>query len=161
MVGKFRPSIIAGLAGYFVGGYFLNKVEISPKIRRIIYIVGIIGYLEGQILATAASLMNGEPVSLFYIQLSVSRLCASVAVFVFFKSKLNRPSQIIRTLSKYSFGAYLVHHAVISVIMKTGLTPLSFNPLFSVPVITVIVFIFSFAISAALNHIPILQKHIV
>ncbi|MBQ3764228.1 MAG: hypothetical protein II869_04565, partial [Synergistaceae bacterium] len=78
-----------------------------------------------------------------------------------FKKKLNFPVKIVRVLSQYSFGAYLVHDAVISLIDKLGLNTLTFNPIFSIPVISVMVFVISFVISAVLNHVPVLKKYIV
>ena len=96
-----------------------------------------------------------------YSSHSVNVMCESVAVFVFFKRHFTRESRIIWTLSKYSFGAYLVHAAVIGVIAKLGLDSLTFNPLFSVPVISVIVFTVSFVISAVMNHIPMLKKYVI
>ena len=68
---------------------------------------------------------------------------------------------IIFLLSKYSFGAYLIHPFVISVLKYLGLNTLTFNSLLAVPIIGVIVFCGSFLISGILNHIPILNKYIV
>ncbi len=85
----------------------------------------------------------------------------AVMVFVFFRAKFSRYSRIIRALSQYSFGAYLVHDAVIMLVGKLGLNPLTFSPAVSIPVISVIVFVISFAVSAVLNHIPVLKKYIV
>ena len=102
-----------------------------------------------------------KPNQTFYGNFAVNTLLESVAVFVFFKAIFNRPSKIIRTLSQYSFGMYLVHDAVISSLGKLGLNSLTFSPIVSIPVISVIVFVISFAISAVLNRVPVLRKYIV
>ncbi len=74
----------------------------------------------------------------------------------------NRINSFMRILSKYSFGAYLVHALIIDALDKLmGLNTLTFNPILSVIVITVIVAIVSFAISALLNQIPIIKKYAV
>ena len=88
-------------------------------------------------------------------------LCEAVAVFVFFRERLNFPVRFMRALSQYSFWAYLVHIAVIDLLAKLGLDSLAFSPVISIPVISVIVFVISFTISAILNHIPVLKKYIV
>ena len=69
--------------------------------------------------------------------------------------------KVIIALSKYSFGAYLFHDMAISSLKIAGLNTLTFNPVLSIPVIGIIVFFFSYSVSAILNHIPILKKCVV
>lgn len=157
----FDINLVAGFTGYFLLGYILNRASISPKTGRIIYSLGLAGFVAGMVLSVTASMITSSPNQTFYHNLTLSTLFESAAVFVFFKANLNWPSRLIRMLSQYSFGAYLVHVAVISALKWLGLNTLTFNPLFSVPVISVIVFVISFVISAILNHIPILNKYIV
>ena len=64
-------------------------------------------------------------------------------------------------MSKYSFGAYLFYVLAITLRDRMGLDALSFNPLLSVPIIGIIVFVMSFAVSAVLHHIPILRNYAV
>ncbi len=157
----FHLHFVAGFTGYFLLGYVLNNAQISRRAERLIYFAGIIGFAATVFMSLRASLFIGKP-SGFYNDHTVNVMFESISVFVFFKSKFNRPSRIIRTLSQYSFGAYLVHVAVIGLIInKLGLNTLTFNPLLSIPVISVIVFVISFAISAALNQIPFISKYIV
>ena len=157
----FHLHFVAGFTGYFLLGYVLNNAQISRRAERLIYFAGIIGFAATVFMSLRASLFIGKP-SGFYNDHTVNVMFESISVFVFFKSKFNRPSRIIQTLSQYSFGAYLVHVAVIGLIInKLGLNTLTFNPLLSIPVISVIVFVISFAISAALNQIPFISKYIV
>ena len=157
----FHLKFVRGFTAYFLLGYFLNSAKISRRAERLIYIAGIAGFAATVLMSLHASLFIGKP-SGFYNDHTVNVMFESISVFVFFKAKFNRPSRIIRVLSQYSFGAYLVHVAMIGIIMnKLGLNPLMFNPLLSIPVISVIVFVISFGISAVLNHIPVLKKYIV
>ena len=74
----------------------------------------------------------------------------------------NRINAFVQKLSKYSFGAYLVHALVIEQLnYRAGINSLSFNSGFSVVCIGIIVFIISFMISAILNNIPIIKKYMV
>ena len=69
---------------------------------------------------------------------------------------------LLSNLANYSFGAYLVHVLILDQLdILFGINSLSFNPLFSVPVIGVVLFIASFAISGLLHKIPVLNKYIV
>ena len=153
---------VAGYTGYFLLGYVLDRTDISPKLEWMIYLAGIIGAGMTVIMSSCASLLKNEPQGIFYNELSVKILLESVAVFVFFKQHCNRENKIVLKLSQYSFGAYLVHALTLALLREyTGLHTLTFNPVISVPVIAVIVFIISFIISAVLNHIPVLKKYIV
>ena len=62
-------------------------------------------------------------------------------------------------MSRYTFGAYLVHALVLEEMDRLfNFNTFSFNPLFSVPLIVAVVFVVSMAISAVLNRIPVLRK---
>ena len=161
LVSQFYFQFVGGFTGYFLLGYFLNNARISARAERLIYAMGIAGITIGMLLSITTTMITSEPQKAFYTNFTVNTMCYAVAVFVFFKSKFNYPSRIIRILSQYSFGAYLVHPTMITLVGKLGLNPLTFNPLLSIPVISVILFVTSFAISAVLNHIPVLKKYIV
>ena len=67
----------------------------------------------------------------------------------------------MKKMSKYSFGAYLVHALIIEQLDKQlGLNTLSFNPVLAVVFITVTVFAVSFGISAVLSRISIFLTRI-
>ena len=161
LAGMPRLEFVGGFTGYFLLGHFLNTARISRKAERVIYAAGIVSVIACVILSSAVSLAQDSPNQIFYDNLTVTTLCEAVAVFVFFRERLNFPVKFIRALSQYSFGAYLVHAAVITFLRKLGLHSLTFCPAVSIPVISVIVFVISFGISAVLNHIPVLKKYIV
>lgn len=158
---KFSLNFVTGFTSYFLLGYLLSKVYISHNAERLIYTAGIIGFILTILMSLCASRFKGEPFMGFYDYYNVNVLCEGIAVFVFFKAKFNRSVKIIRLLSQYSFGAYLVHVAVIMLLLRLGLNSLTFNPIISIPVISVIVFVISFSISAVLNNIPVLKRYIV
>ena len=160
-VAGFHMEFVAGYTGYFLLGYVLDRMNISPKLERVIYLAGVLGVSFTVLMSSFASVYMNEATEMFYKNQTVNVMCESVAVFVFFRMHFNRESVIIRKLSQYSFGAYLVHDAVIQLIRKLGLHSLTFCPVFSVPVAAAVVFMLSFTISGILNHVPVLKKYIV
>ena len=158
-VNKFFMNFVTGYAGYFMLGYVLSKAEI--KHEGIIYLAGIAGFALTIILTRNASELSGQPVGDFYKNISVNVLCESVAVFVFFKKYLDRESKFIMMLSRYSFGAYLVHAAMLQILRKFGIHSLAFNPALSIPIISLTTFVMSYCVSAVINNIPVLKKYIV
>ena len=157
-----------GYVSYFVYGYYLNKIEIKKKTEWLIYLLGILGFAITIMGSAGLSIVNHAADETFFGNFTVNVLLESTAVFVFIK-KLSpltcageKTKNILQKLSKYSFGAYLVHAMVIEQLANIAkLHALSFNPVISVLVIGAIVFVVSYAISVILNHIPVLGKYIV
>lgn len=74
-----------GYVCYFVGGYYLSKVDLSPKIRRIIYFLGACGFVSTIVLTNAISLFKNEANEFFYGNLTLNVMLESLVVFVFIK----------------------------------------------------------------------------
>ena len=160
-IDRFHLRFVGGYTGYFLLGYLLDRTCLSKRTEYLIYAAGILGVIAGVSLSVTASVVQDRPQTL-YDYLTVNTMLVSVAVFVFFKSKFNRPLKIMEVLSRYSFGVYLVHSAVIGVLLQRLSFNLSaLNQAFSAITISMIVFVISLAISAVLNHIPVLKKYIV
>lgn len=105
---------------------------------------------------------------MYYSNFYTNIMLEAVAVFTFAKCRLSKIAispkmkKCIRSLSKYSFGIYLVHAGVIEVLHSMGINSLAFgNAAIAVPIITIIVFIISAFISFVLNHIPVVRKYFV
>ncbi|MBQ2706568.1 MAG: acyltransferase family protein [Agathobacter sp.] len=157
-----------GYVVFFIAGYYINKFEISKKTQILIYVLGIFGFIATVGCSAGISMMLGEPREEFYTCNSVNVSLTGVALFTFGKYYLNnikiseKSKKVLRILSKYSFGAYLVHVMVIETLAATvGLEIVYTNPVWAVPVVSVIVAILAFALSAIINRIPVLNKYIV
>lgn len=157
--------VAVGYSGYFVLGYVLSERKLDKKQRSIIYILSVVGFLGTVVLASIVSVLKKEPIDVFDDYFSVTVLLESVGIFTLFKNMKLSPSDkaisVISKLSKYSFGVYLVHALFLETLDKFGIDVYWINPIISIPVITVITLILSFAVSAILNRIPILKKYIV
>ena len=161
----FTMKIVSGYAVYFVLGYFLNKTELSKKQRIIIYMLGLAGFASTVLLNLFSSLKAQEPLGNYYDYFRANVLLEVLAVFTFFKYRKYRfdgLNAFIGRLSKYSFGAFLVHALIIEqVIPRIGLEVYYSSPALGIPILGVIVLCMSFIISAIINHIPFLKKYIV
>lgn len=161
---NFNVNIVFGFAVYFILGFYLNKTDINKKHRMIIYILGVIGFVLTILLNLLASKNAGKSSEAFYSATSVNVLLMSVAVFVWFRYNAkgnNKLNKIIIKLSKYSFGAFLVHIFILKVLHTFGIQSTSFHPVLSVPAITLFTTIVSYLISLVLNKIPVIKKYMV
>ena len=156
-----------GFTVYFVGGYYLSRRNFSRREEIVLYCVGIAALLFSIIAPAALSRAQGVANPTFYNYNDLNVLCTSVPIFVFAKQHLNFPRMsekayaLVRKLSKYSFGVYLVHPMVIELLQHFGIDTFSCNAFFSVPLLAVFVFAVSTLISALLNVIPFIKDHFV
>lgn len=164
-VNNMEMHMVLGYVSYFILGYYLNKTELKKKQRTAIYLLGLGGFAFTIIMDSLLALKLQTNFGNYYNNFTVNVMFEAIAVFTFFKYKdynNKRLNDFIGKLSKYSFGAYLIHVLIIEQLnVRLGLNTLLFNPILAVLVIGVIVFIVSFAISGGLNKIPILNKYIV
>ncbi len=161
---NFNMNLIVGLVAYFILGFYLNKTEICKEHRIIIYILGVAGLVLTIILNLLASKNAGKSLEVFYGATTVNVLLMSVAVFVWFKYNAKGTkflNKIIPKLSKYSFGAFLVHIFILKCLYAVGIQSTTFHPVLSVPAITIFTTVVSYLISLVLNKIPIIKKYIV
>lgn len=165
---KFLLNLKIGYPIYFVLGCYLAKYDIKPIIRTTSYILGLLSIIGTILLTIWHSNKIGAPSTVFYDNFSLNILLTSVSVFLFIKqitSKIkfsNKAINNIQKLSKYSFGIYLVHVLVIEKLHEYfNLNTLTFNPIISMFIITILVTIISGIISMITNKIPILKKYIV
>ena len=131
----------------------------------VVYFLSICGFLATIVGTSMLSVSGQKANEMFYGYLTVNVMLEAVGIFVLMRDIFERKAvgvrieKVLGLLAKYSFGAYLVHVLVLDELGRIfGLNTLSFNPLLSIPVISMIVIVISFVISAALNHIPLLKK---
>ena len=92
-----------------------------------------------------------------YGYLSVNTMIQSIALFLWIKDSIikNRFISLINSqISNYSYGIYLVHILVISLLFDRGIYWKFTNPLLSLPLLTLAVLIISFGIIFVLRKIP-------
>lgn len=158
-------TVTGGYAACYVAGHYLSRAKIIKPVRMVIYAIGLLGTVATVFLSLRISIAQGAPVSSYYEDLNLNVVAPAVAVFVWFRynaPSADRINAIVGKLSACSFGIYLVHILVMETLEKQlGLDTLSFDPMLTVPVISVTVFAISCVISAIIRRIPILKDHII
>lgn len=148
---------------YFLLGYYISQIKFSRKVRAIIYIFGILGIISSFFLTINAISLNLEKTT-FIENFCVNIFVEAVAVFTLvkniFENKHINPitGRVIVALSKYTFGAYLIHLLIINIISNIFVPPYN---IWLTMLLSIVVFIISMIISAILNHIPFIKKYVV
>ena len=165
VINKMNMYMVLGYAGYFILGYYMNKINPDKLQRIVIYLLGLSGAVFTVVVNLKGALKTQTAFDHYYGYLNVNVMLEAVAVFVFFKyGKYGKDNLnvFMERLSKLSFGAYLVHVLIIELLdNQLGLNTLSFNPALAVISISVIVCVASFLVSAVLNKIPIVNRYMV
>lgn len=156
-----------GYISYFVLGYYLDHKNLSSSQRYFIYVVSLLGFGFTIGLTAYISIRNGSPYDYYYNYLNMNVLFESIGVFVFFKYTFKNIKKeflknLIYKISKYSFGAYLIHMLFVDILwLNLNITTLSFNPVLSVPFETILIFMLSISASALMNKISWFNKYFV
>ena len=168
ILGNVSMTLVVGYSVYYVMGYRLSTIKVSPRLLCLAVAGGLIGFISTILLTRWISLSSGSANQMFYGYLGLNVMLESVCVFVLCrciaeKHKINRSaSTLLSRLSGYSFGAFLVHPLMINILRDyLHLNTLTFNPIVSIPLILILVAAASFLISAAIHKVPVLNRYIV
>ena len=120
---KFVFPICNGYLQYALIGYYLDKYELSGKLKAIIYILGISGLAVHFFGTWYLSFRDNSLNSLFKGYTNVPCVFYSTALFLLFKDFPfdKMPAFIIKSLSFFSgqtFGIYLIHIQLMTVASK-------------------------------------------
>lgn len=162
---KMQLNFVVGYSGYFILGYYLNNYKLNCRIEILAYVLGVSGILATILLTRHLSLIKGEPIGTYYGYLKLNVMFVAIAVFITFKQKISKykfskkSKAFITTISAYSFGMYLVHDFFNVLFLKFGFSTMLFNPILSVPLISLAVFLGSLCAIYVLSKIPIIGKY--
>lgn len=149
---------------YFVLGYELSVSEFTKKQKKIVIVLGISGFIATVLLNSLAAIKTNTATSNYFNNFYVNVLFEAVLVFVGFKAIKGQSDKIncfIKKLADCTFGAYFVHVLVLRLLGSFGLNALTFSPIISIPLLSVVVFVLSFAIALLLKKIPLVKDWIV
>ena len=164
--------IVIGFSGYYMAGYFFSQVRYTPDSIRwasALYIFSLLITFGGTYLLLR---QKGEYDPYFYEYLSPNVIIMSLAAYLLIRwlpyeriySKLSWLNRLVAILCLTSFGVYMVHVLLLS-ILKSGrlgfvLSGVSIAPGLGILLTFLVVMPLSIAIVYLMQRIPIL-KHLV
>ena len=151
--------MLSGYTFYFVLGYYLHTTSLSRKTENVLIALGIGASIciaaFSYYLFRTTSIPHGD----FYEYNTLLVLLEATAVFIVVKRRTikenSMPSIIISQISKRSFGIYLIHMLVIEAL---GITATCINPIFGIPLFSILVLAISYGVISILARIPIINK---
>lgn len=152
--------------GYYICGYQFRVID-NAKISSILLLFLILecfiaGFLGTGLVANSYGLLKGL---FFYDYFSPAVICLAVCIFLLFSRIFSLDGSIkifrgfIEQASPCTMGIYLLHPMVIGYLRaEHNLTAVSMNPAFSIPIYSLSIFLFCFAVMAAVTRIPLLKR---
>lgn len=154
---------ISGYLGYFVLGYYLYNNTLKKKTRVTIYLLGLISYFVtvlGVYLETANA--GGKFSGFYYNYLSPNTVFIAISIFLLFKHMKIGESKLyslISFISNKGLGIYLIHALVLKLLSDNyNLNANSFNPIFSIPTVSMLTLIISCSVVFLLKDIPVIKR---
>ena len=161
-VSKFPIGHLMLFAGYFLLGNVIHRhFKTNQLTAWLLYLALPLGVLLNASLTHYASQQAGETTLTFSTPLSLMTFMVAVPVFWLFQSKVSQISfsvqmkEAFATVARLTLGVYLIHPMVLFGLDKLfHITALSFNPIFSVPLLTFFAFSLSAMIIYGLKKVP-------
>lgn len=168
IISKAFLNLTLGYTPYFFMGHYIVKYDIKKKFKNLIYLLGIMSAVLIPAGTLVVSQLKGKFYGEFYSYDSLTVLFQSLFVFVLVKDIFEGKSfskgteKVISSLSKDTFGVYMVHvFSIIFIERMFRFESVTINPYIAIPVIVIGSYIISEIISFILNRIPIVNKYIV
>ena len=159
-------SLICQYYSYFLLGYFLYNFNISKKKRNIIYLIGILSIIACPLFTFLISEYEKTNIGSFYDYFSIFTFFEACALFLFFKHNYFKSEKVYRkqitTISAYTLGIYIIHVLVMNLLFDFNIIKITdFTPILSIPLISILIFIFSLIITFILKKLNIKGKSII
>lgn len=159
VMGSMHFSFLGSFVTYYLLGYYLRTEDFGRLQRVIMYLFGLIGAIVGCLIMNNTSEATGVKFG-YNSEFLPWILAMAVAVFVFFRYHCDRIGRrkSVRLLASTSFGIYLVHVAVLDLIMRIDFFQTAEFGWLMYLLVVVVVAVISFVVTWVLQRIPIVRK---
>lgn len=158
MKSRINGLYFIGFMGYPILGYLVsNRLSININ-KYILFLIIVIGWLVTAIGTFYLTQKSGHFKGEFYHYLSPNVMFMSVSIFILIKQiniQRNGLKNIVNFISTYSFGTYLSHVLVLSLLKEVGITGSWVHPLWGIPITTFIALIFSITLVYGIKKLPL------
>ena len=162
----FDLGYLTGYIGYFVLGYLLIRIPVKKWmiwLSALVYIASAVftGYITWRYFQTRPGMTD-----YYQYLLGINIVFLSVSAYILLKAagdaifSVPRPrlAKFAVGLTSASFGMYLVHVFVLNFVKSNIVSPIDSPSVYTIPLVTFIVFAVSWAVIAILQKIPFLRS---
>ena len=151
--------------GYFLAGYYLKTYTLGRLAEGIVYVLGIAGAVATVAGTTLLSHRAGGLDVTLYSYLTPNVAAMAVAVFVLFRYVLGisderSRKQRVSGMAACGFGVYLCHVLFLILLRHFGLAIPPIPAAIGVPLLTLVIFVPSYALSWLIHKIPVVGRYL-
>lgn len=151
--------------GYFLAGYYLKTYTLGRLAEGIVYVLGIAGAVATVAGTTLLSHRAGGLDVTLYSYLTPNVAAMAVAVFVLFRYVLGisderSRKQRVSGMAACGFGVYLCHVVFLILLRHFGLAIPPIPAAIGVPLLTLVIFVPSYALSWLIHKIPVVGRYL-
>ncbi len=164
VVSSMHLYLFTGFIGYFLGGYFLQKVDIPKWCRGVLYVLGA-GSIVFTILKTLQDCRATQSYDdRWFSPSNINVLLLSIATFVFFKyaavpSRFTR-AKWVPVMAGCTFFVYMVHPFLLEKLGLVGIKVTAYPVVLSIPIMTIGIFAVGMLAGWIVGKIPVIGKWI-
>lgn len=153
------PKMVSGYVLYSILGYYLSHKELSEKQRKLIYLLGIVGFFSNFIGTAMLTDVENEINELFRGPYNWPCFFQTMAFFVLFQNIEihEKIDKYLNWLSTKTFGIYLIHIYLVWEIPKL-LNVNTYSLMWRI-LGGLVIYILSAFIVALLQKIPVIKKN--
>lgn len=158
-------QFLGGWTVYFVLGYYIQKHKFTQKEKRLVYLGTILAIIFTFLATVVYSMNYGETMGVLSYEYP-NIVMFGIGVMVFFKEEVSRISmkhsveKLIVNISRLTFGIYLIHVLLLKIWYAVGVNIQICHPLFSVPMVALLVFITGAIIIWEFRKIPVIGTYL-
>lgn len=162
---SYQIPVVSGTyyLGYFIIGYLIRKYKDQFPFKKYnipLIIVTVLSFACTIILTYIHSINENTNDKTLLTYSNILCMIPSLAIFILvYFNRTNRESKIIRFLSKYSFGIYLIHGILLNITMNY-FDYVHINSFFGIPFSATIIFLSSLIVVYMLKKIPLINAWI-
>ena len=161
--------VIGGWIGYFVLGLYLLKVKLRSAVLYGLLVLGFVWTIFGVWLMNFP-MVDVQRQNFFVDSLTANVIIGSVALFmILLKFRPDWPGsnqtigkRLVQAISKNTLPIFLFHIIILESFERGffgfTLSPLTLNPIFEIPLITVLTFFITLGLVLIMRKVPILNK---
>lgn len=166
IVTKTNFHFALGYSGYFVLGYYLRCYPPKGWREPVLYALGILMLLATGLGTVWKSRMGAEGEEWFSKYLLPNVIVEAAALYTFFVKRISKlqfrekTAALLATLSRYSFGTYLLHALVLELLSISGIFRNAQIPGVAIAAAVLLAYGISTALTALIQRIPVVGKKI-
>lgn len=156
--------MIVNWGGYILLGHYLYTYDLKKKYNSLLIVFGLLVLIVGAVGNTVITQLTNNNFEALSLPEGLTTCFSAIAVFLLFKGLFNKDysnsvRRIISNVGNNTFGIYLIHVLLNTVVFRIIGLPLNFyNPVISIIVYAIAIFVVSYIIVVIIKRIPIIKK---